>query len=116
MSTATPARRRHPTPAHGGTRQALVGLLLVVASFCAVGPLAATAVAAQQDDGHVPTTVDDRRQRFSHRLRRRAAHPVRPQARRRSRCLAHASRPVHQRPHHVVPATGPPARRGPPTH
>jgi hypothetical protein len=114
MSTATPARR-HTPPACSATRQALVGLLLLVASFCSIGPLASTTAAANQDDGHVTAAADYRRHRYSHRLRRRAAHPVRPQARRRSRCLAHTSRPVHQRPRHVVPAIGPPDHRGPPT-
>jgi hypothetical protein len=115
MSTATTATR-HPTLASGGSRQAFIGLLLLVASFCSVGPIAATtAAAAHQDDGHVTASADYRRHRYSHRIRRRAGHPVRPQARRRSRCLAHSSRPVHQRPRHVAPAIGPPDHRGPPT-
>lgn len=113
MSNATTATRR-PLAATGGSRQALIGLVILVASFCSVGPLGATA-AAHQDDGHVTASADYRRHRYSHRLRRRAAHPVRRQARRRSRCLAHTSRPVHQRPRHVVPAIGPPVHRGPPT-
>jgi hypothetical protein len=114
MSNATTASRR-PLPATGGSRRALVGLLVLVASFCSVGPIAAT-TAAHQDDGHVAASADYRRHRYSHRLRRRGAHPVRPQARRRSRCLAHSTRPMHQRPRHVAPAVGPPDHRGPPAH
>lgn len=115
MTTASTALRHHSHPAPGGTRQALIGLLVLLAALCSAGTLATTTAAnAHQDDAHVAASAEYRRQRYSHRLRRRGTHPVRRQARRRSRCLAHSSRPGDHRPRRLAPALGPPDRRGPP--
>lgn len=114
MSMTTTATR-HPVPGLGGSRRALVGLLVLVACLCSAGAMAAPARATIHfDDAHVTPAADHRRHRYSHRLRRRASHPVRPQARRRSRCLAHSCRPADQRPRRIAAAIGPPILRGPP--
>jgi hypothetical protein len=91
-------------------------MLAAVAVVCSFGLVVAPAGATSNlDEAHLTVRVDDTRRHLSVRRLRRSTHTVRPQARRRSRCLARTAKPVHQRPRFVDPALGPPVHRGPPT-
>jgi hypothetical protein len=92
-------------------------LLTLVASICGVTAVASTVAGAGPiDEAHVGVVVGEHRSRRSHRVRRRDTDPVRRQARRRSRCLAHAARPRPFRAtaHRTETPFGPPVHRGPP--